>query len=87
MVACIKQGESQASASHNNGLPESFIHQWFRDEEKLHDFVDKVKSHWLEEKKKDKNFTRDKQFDKAVFTWFVKERQTGTLNSSTVLSI
>ena len=44
MITNIKQSESQASMSCDNGVPESTIHVWLKDEEKLHDFLYMVNS-------------------------------------------
>ena len=41
MTASIRQGESQASVSCDNGVPESNIYEWLRDKENMHDFVEK----------------------------------------------
>ena len=48
---CIKCSESQARLSHDNGVPESTIHGWLGDEEKLCDFVHMVDStDWIKVK-------------------------------------
>ena len=38
----IKHSQSQANVTHDNGAPESTIHWWVKDKEKLHDPVDVV---------------------------------------------
>ena len=42
VIASIKWSESLAQVFQDNGVPESTIHGWLKDEEKLHDFVDTV---------------------------------------------
>ena len=44
VFARIKCGESQTNLSHDgeNGVPESVIHEWLRDKERLCDSVDMV---------------------------------------------
>ena len=44
VVARVQNGESQANVSSNNGVPQSNIHVWLKDEQKLCDFVDTVDS-------------------------------------------
>ena len=44
VVARVQNGESQANVSHDNGVPQSTIRGWLKDEQKLHDFVDTVDS-------------------------------------------
>ena len=44
VIASFKHGESQASVSCDNGVPEWTIHGWLRDDEKLCDFVHAVDS-------------------------------------------
>ena len=46
VIASIKCSESQANMSSDNGVPESTIHRWLRDEYKLCDFID-----WMKRKK------------------------------------
>ena len=41
-MTSIKHGESQANVSYENGVPESTIHVWLKNKEKLCDFVDMV---------------------------------------------
>ena len=60
----------------DNGVAESTIHGWLKDEQ-LCEFIDIVSS---ADGMKIKN-------GKAVFTWFVKDRQPSTQISSPVLSI
>ena len=42
VIASVKSGESQANVFHVNGVPESTIHGWLKDEENLCDFIDMV---------------------------------------------
>ena len=86
MRPSTKFSESQANLSRDNGVPESTIHGWLRDEEKSCDFEDVVDSTVWMERKTARN-AKDPQLDKVVITWCVKERQTGTPNSSPVLRI
>ena len=44
MCASIKCSESQDNVSHDIGMPESTIHGWLTDKEKLCDFADTVDS-------------------------------------------
>ena len=51
-MASVKCGESQANMFHENGVPESTIHGWLRDEEKYCDFVDAADStDWMKRKR------------------------------------
>jgi len=65
---------------------ESTIRGWLKDEQKLRDFVDTVDSTDGMKRKKART-ANDPELDKAVFTWFVKERQAGTPSSGPVLSV
>ena len=52
VIASIKNGQSQASISHDNSVLESTICGWLRYEEKLCDFVDIVNpTDWMKSKK------------------------------------
>ena len=79
-------GFSQASVSRDKGIPESTIRGWIKDEQKLRDFVDTVDSSDGMQRKKART-ANDPELDKAVFSWFVKERQAGTPISGPVLSM
>ena len=39
VVARVQNGESQANVSRDNGVPQSNIRSWLKDEQKLRDFV------------------------------------------------
>jgi hypothetical protein len=86
VIARVKQGESQAKVSRDNGVPESTIRGWIKDEPKLRDFVDVVDSTDGMKRKKART-ANDPDLDKAVFTWFVKERSAVTPISGHVLSV
>ena len=52
VITSAKHGELQAYMFLDNGVLESTIHGWLRDEEKLHAFVDRVDStDWVKRKK------------------------------------
>ena len=76
-IARVRKGESQAVVSRDNGVPESTLRGWLKDEEKLKDFV-----HTLDEsdgmKRKKAKTAKDPELDKAMFNWFVQERNAGT---------
>ena len=43
-IASVKRGESQTNMSRDDTMPEITIRGWYRDEEKLHDSIDRTKS-------------------------------------------
>ena len=75
MNASFKQGESHANVSCDNGMQELTIRGSLKDKEKLCDFVYMVDS--TDGTRRNKITAGDPQLDNAVFTWFVKERQSG----------
>ncbi len=86
-VTRVKQrGETQAKVSRENGVPESTLRGWIRDEKKMRDFVDTVDSSDGMKRKKART-ANDPELDKAVYSWFVKERQAGTPISGPVMSV
>ena len=85
VCASIKHGESEANESCDNGEPKLTICGWLRDNVAWF-FRYMVDSTDLMKRKKARN-VKGPQFDDAVFTCFVKERQVDTLHSSPVLSI
>ena len=58
VVTNVKGGVSQASVSRDNGIPESTIRGWIKDEQKLRDFVDSVDSSDGMQRKKNQNCQR-----------------------------
>ena len=84
-VARVRRGESQAKVSRDNGVPESTLRGWLKDEEKLREFSTSLDGSEGLKRKRVKT-AKDPELDKAVFTWFVQETQTGTPISGPILS-
>ena len=84
-VARVRRGESQAKVSRDNGVPESTLRGWLKDEDKLREFSTSLDGSEGLKRKRVKT-AKDPELDKAVFTWFVQERQTGTPISGPILS-
>ena len=75
VIARIKHDESQAAVSWDNCLPESTIQRWLTGEKSCMIFlIQLIPLIWWKEEKKAR-IVKDLQLDKAVFTWFLKERQ------------
>ena len=74
----------KANVSHDNGVPQSTIPGWLKEEQKLCYFVDTVDS-TDGMKRKNARTANDPELDKVVFTWFVK--QAGTPINGPVLSV
>ena len=81
-IVSVKRCESRDNVSRDNGVPESTIRRWLRDDEKLRDSVDYGRLNWSDENKnKRQNCAKDPQLEKVVFAWFAKEIT--SLDSST----
>ena len=63
VIASIKCSESIANMSCNNGVLQSTVHGWLRQEEKLGDFVDMVNSTYQLKRKKVRT-SKDPQLQK-----------------------
>ncbi len=75
--ARVQNDESEANVSPDNDVPQSTTRWWLKDEQKLRDSVDTVEATDGMRRKKARS-PNDPELDKAVFTWFVKERQAYT---------
>ena len=73
VVTRAQNGESQANVSHNNAVAQSTIRGWLKDEQKQCNFVDTVDSSEGMKRKKART-ANSPELDKAVLTWFVRDR-------------
>jgi len=72
-----QHGETQANVSRDNGISESTLCGLIRDEHKMLDFVNIGDSNDGTKRKKART-AGDTDLNRAVYSWFVKEKQAGT---------
>ena len=84
IVSRIRNGETQAKVSREQGIPESTLRGWLKDEGKIRDFTDELDQPEGMARKRART-AQDPVVDRALYSWFVEKRADGTPISGPIL--
>ena len=86
IVDRIHNGEQQTKVAREEGVPESTVRGWLKDETRLREFVDNMDEDVGLTRKRAKQ-AQDPVLDKALFEWFVQERSEGMPISGSLIKM